>query len=297
MTHVRTVLGDIATDLLGVTNSHDHLFFRSPVLPGQELDDAALARAEAEAFATAGGHSIVQWTPRCLGRHRHDLAALAATIGINIVAATGRHRAVHHQPKESARSADALAQLFIEDIQTPVQPCGLIKIGTGFHHLDPFEHVSLEAAAIAHEATGAPIAIHLELGTAGDLVLADLDQHGVPPTSIVLGHVGRNPDDGYLLDLAGAGTFLCFDGPSRANHQTDWRTPAAIELLAEHGHAGQLLIGADTTTAAARSVTSGPGMPNLLGRFARSVRTAVAEQGWQSISVDNPARAFQLRAQ
>lgn len=61
-------------------------------------------------------------------------------------------------------------------------------------------------------------------------------------------------------------------------------------------HAGQLLISADTTTAAARSVTSGPGMPNLLGRFARSVRTAVAEQGWQSISVDNPARAFQLRA-
>ncbi len=143
---------------------------------------------------------------------------------------------------------------------------------------------------------GSSPAIHLELGTAADLVLADLDQHGVPPTSIVLGHIGRNPDDGYLLDLADAGTFVCFDGPSRANHQTDWRTPAAIELLAEHGHAGQLLIGADTTTAAARSVTSGPGMPNLLGRFARSVRTAVAEQGWQSISVDNPARAFKLRA-
>ncbi len=118
MTHVRTVLGDLATDLLGVTNSHDHLFFRSPVLPGQELDDAALARAEAEAFATAGGHSIVQGTPRCLGRHRHDLAALSAAIGINIVAATGRHRAVHHQPKESARSADALAVMPSQVVQS-----------------------------------------------------------------------------------------------------------------------------------------------------------------------------------
>lgn len=45
MTHVRTVLGDITPDALGVTNAHDHLFFCSPTLPGQELDDAQLARA------------------------------------------------------------------------------------------------------------------------------------------------------------------------------------------------------------------------------------------------------------
>ncbi len=37
VTRARTVLGDVAPDRLGVTNSHDHLFFRSAALPGVGL--------------------------------------------------------------------------------------------------------------------------------------------------------------------------------------------------------------------------------------------------------------------
>jgi len=61
--HVRTVLGDVTPDALAITNSHDHLFLRSPRLPGQELDDPGAATAEGRAFAAAGGRTIVQWTP------------------------------------------------------------------------------------------------------------------------------------------------------------------------------------------------------------------------------------------
>jgi phosphotriesterase-related protein len=294
-TAVRTVLGDVTADRLGVTDAHDHLFFRSPALPGQELDDMRLATAEAHAYAAAGGSTVVQWTPRGLGRRRGDLAAIATATRLHIVAATGRHRAVHHDPAEAGRSADDLAGLFVDDITAATHPCGLVKVGTGYHHLDPFERVSLHAAATAHARTGVPVAIHLELGTAGDLVLAELGGHGVPPASTVLGHVGRNPDDGALLDLAASGAFLCFDGPSRANHPTDWRTPALIELLSTHGHLDQILVGGDTTTAAARSVTSGPGMPGLLTHFRQPVIRRVGEDAWDAITVANPARALTLR--
>ncbi len=34
---VGTVLGDLSSDQSGVTDAHDHLFFRSALLPGQEL--------------------------------------------------------------------------------------------------------------------------------------------------------------------------------------------------------------------------------------------------------------------
>jgi 5-phospho-D-xylono-1,4-lactonase len=293
-TPVRTVLGEITSDRLGVTNSHDHLFFRSPMLPGQELDDRQAALAEARAFADAGGGTIVQWTPRGLGRRRAELAAIATATGVNIVTATGRHRAMHHDPSEAERAVDDLALLFIDDATSPSYPCGLVKIGVGYHHLDRFERVSLEAAAHAHMATGVPIAIHLELGTGGDLVLAELGRHGVPPTSVVLGHIGRNPDDGYVLDLAGSGAFLCFDGPSRANHATDWRTPDTIDLLATHGRLPQLLAGGDSTTASARSVTAGPGMPGLLHRFGRTIARRVGQDAWNAITIANPARAFAL---
>ena len=36
---VRTVLGDLDPAGLGVCDAHDHLFLRSPQLPGQELAD------------------------------------------------------------------------------------------------------------------------------------------------------------------------------------------------------------------------------------------------------------------
>jgi phosphotriesterase-related protein len=294
-TSARTVLGDIGPDQLGVTNSHDHLFFRTPALPGQELDDVKAATAEAQAFAAAGGRTVVQWTPRGLGRRLADLAAIATSTGLHIVAATGRHRAIHHDPEEAGRTADDLARSIVDDITSTIHPCGLVKIGTGYHHLDTFERVSLEAAATAHLLTGVPVAIHLELGSAGDLVLADLGRNKVPSTSTVLGHVGRNPDDGYVLELAGSGAFLCFDGPSRANHPTDWRTPALIELLAARGHLHQVLVGGDTTTAAARSVTSGPGMPGLLHHFRHTITQRVGDDAWEAITVTNPARALALR--
>jgi hypothetical protein len=52
---VRTVLGDVPTAELGVCDAHDHLFFRSAQLAGQELDDADAAVGELRAFAALGG--------------------------------------------------------------------------------------------------------------------------------------------------------------------------------------------------------------------------------------------------
>ena len=44
------MLGDIDPAELGVTNSHDHLFFASKLLPGQELDDPTAAAEALLAF-------------------------------------------------------------------------------------------------------------------------------------------------------------------------------------------------------------------------------------------------------
>lgn len=208
-----------------MTNSHDHLVLRSPLLVGQELDDLQAATAEERAFTAAGGHAIVQWTPRRLGRHCSELADIAAEAGIHIVSATGRHRAGHY-PADRREDVEKLAGRFVADLAAGPGQCGLIKIGTGYHHLDHFERVSLQAAAHSHHETGAPIGIHLERGTGGELVVGVLHEHGVPVPSIIFGHVGRNPTTDIFLDLASSGAFLCFDGPSQANHPTDWRTPA-----------------------------------------------------------------------
>ena len=193
MPAVRTVLGDVPAAELGVCDAHDHLFFRSAQLAGQELDDADAAVGELSAFAALGGRAVVQWTPFGLGRRADLLAGVSRAAGVAVI-----------------------------------------------------------AAAEAHRATGAPIGVHHELGTAAaDVAELLCEQLQVPADKVILGHLNRLPDSYLQRQVAETGAFLGFDGPSRANHATDWRLHECLAELVRHGHEDQILIGGDTTTAAA----------------------------------------------
>lgn len=170
---------------------------------------------------------------------------------------------------------------------------GLIKVAGGFHALDAHARWTMSAAAEAHHATGAPIAVHLELGTGALDVLELLcGGAGVPPDRVILGHLNRSPDPVTHRQSAGSGCWLAFDGPSRGNHATDWRMPDAVRDLAEAGFGDRLLLGGDTTAASARSVDGGPGMPYLLRRVAPRLALAVGDELVRRVLTENPARAF-----
>jgi phosphotriesterase-related protein len=279
---IRTVLGDVAE--LGVTNSHDHLFLASPMLPGQELDDVEAAFLELQRFRAAGGEAVVQWTPLGMHRRLDVLPDLSRRSGVAIVAATGLHQAQHYSPDWLEKTLPRLEELFVDDITE--HRVGLIKVAGGFHGLGRHAVHTMTAAARAHHATGVPIAVHLELGTAALDVLDLLcDKLNVPPHRVVLGHLNRFPDPWVHHRAAAAGAFLAFDGPSRANHATDWKTPSTLADLADAGFAAQLLVGGDTTTAAARGA---PGMSYLLTHLRPRLDAELAAQ----IFVANPTRAF-----
>ncbi|GAA2065533.1 phosphotriesterase [Catenulispora yoronensis] len=305
---IRTVLGDIAPETLGVTDSHDHLFFASRKLPGQELDDAGAAEAELRAFADAGGQALAQWTPMGLNRRAEDLPDLSRSTGVHLVAATGLHQAAHYRPELLPLLLDGLADRFVaeltEGLRRDADPdgpplparAGLIKIAGDFHHLDTHAETVFEAAAAAHHATGSAIAVHLEGGTHPLGVLAELHgKHRVPASSIILGHLNRFPDPAPHREAAEAGAWLGLDGPSRANHATDWRLFDLLRALTEAGHADRVLLGGDTTSAAARAASGGgPGIPYLLtGIRARVIRDLGADTA-DAFFRRNPARAFDV---
>jgi phosphotriesterase-related protein len=207
MAAIRTVLGDIAPDALGVCDAHDHLFFRTPVLPGQELDDPVRALGELRAFAALGGQAVVQWTPWGLGGRREELPALSRSSGVHIVSATGLHQARHYED-----IPDDLTGLFVAELASGA---GMIKVAGAYHHLDDHARRVMTAAAEAHHATDAPIGVHLEGGTAA-LDTLDLlcGREGVPPNRVILGHMHRFPDTRIHRQVAEAGAFVAFDGPS-----------------------------------------------------------------------------------
>ena len=201
---------------------------------------------------------------------------------------------------------DRLTEIFIDELVLGTRAdddpdrtagqvrAGLIKVAGGFHSLDRHARAVMRAAAEAHHSTGAPVGVHLELGTAGedvvDLLCGEL---GMPPRSVILGHLNRSPDLSMYREVAAAGVYLGFDGPSRANHATDWPLAASLRALAEAGYGDQLLLGGDTTTAAARASTDGgPGMPFLLRRLRPTLEQALGADLVERIFVANPARAF-----
>ncbi|EST20270.1 phosphotriesterase [Streptomyces roseochromogenus subsp. oscitans DS 12.976] len=297
VSRVRTVLGDIRPAELGVCDAHDHLFLRSRQLPGQELDDVPAARAELAAFRAAGGAAVVQWTPYGLGRRATDLPELSRTTGVRLVCATGLHQAAHYETELLGSLRGRLAEVFVseltEGIGTTGVRAGLIKVAGGFHALDGHARWTMTAAAEAHRATGAPIAVHLELGT-GALDVLDLlcGELGVPGDRVILGHLNRFPDPVVQRQAAASGCWLAFDGPSRAHFATDWRMPEAVRALADAGFGDRLLLGGDTVVAGARSVDGGPGMPYLLRRVRSRLEEALGAELVDRVLTEHPGRAF-----
>ncbi|TDD55041.1 phosphotriesterase [Kribbella antibiotica] len=295
---IRTVLGELSPAALGICDSHDHLFFRSALLAGQELDDAAAALAEVEEFAAAGGQAIVQWTPHGLGRRVEELPGISTQTGVSLIAATGLHRAEHYPEGFVAKVRPRLAEIFRDELIVGIGNssvrAGLIKVAGGFHRLDEHARYVLEAAAEAHRGTGAPIAIHHELGSAADAVLDLLvDRLAVPASSVVLGHLNRFPDSRAHLDLARRGAWLAFDGPSRANNATDPHLLSCLAALIDAGYGDRLLLGGDTTTAKARGATGeGPGMSFLLTTLRPRITKEFGADMADAIFRRNPARAF-----
>ncbi|MEU5434217.1 phosphotriesterase [Streptomyces sp. NPDC020719] len=291
---VRTVRGDVPATELGVVDSHDHLFIRSPQLPGKELDDVREAGARLAAFRDLGGGTVIQWTPHGMGRKADQLPTLSERLGVHVVAATGMHQAAHYFPESLAALRGSLAGLFVREITEGIHGsgvrAGLIKVAGGFHGLDEHARLTMRAAAKAHRRTGAAIAVHLELGTGAldvlDLLCGELE---VAPDRVILGHLNRSPDFTAHRQAAEAGAYLAFDGPSRANHATDWRMPDAIGALADAGHADRLLLGGDTVT------PDTPGMPHLLRRVRPRLELTLGKELVERILIGNPPGAFGLR--
>jgi len=251
---------------------------------------------------------VVQWTPFGLGRRADQLAAVSRTADVAVVAATGLHQAAHYADQTLVQDVlPRLADLFTEELTTGMRPdpgtpadagplprAGMIKVAGNFHHLDAHARQTMIAAAEAHHATGAPIGVHHELGTAAaDVAELLCGQLQVPSDKVILGHLNRLPDSYLQRQVAETGAFLAFDGPSRANHATDWRLHECLAELVRHGHEDQIVIGGDTTTASARSSTGGgPGLPHLLRVLRPRPAAELGEQVAAKFFTVNPARAF-----
>jgi len=305
-----TVLGPIEPEHLGVTDAHDHLFLRSPALPGQDFDDLEKAIEEVTDAARGGLQSLVEVTPIGLGRRPAKMRAVAEASGVHIIAATGYHRDAHYPEGHWVRDApvELLAERILADLQegmhpedwsTEAQPdsarAGVIKAGASYQRISMLEERRLIAAANGSSETGAPILVHTEIGTCGHQIIDLLTREGVPPDRIILAHLDRNPDFELHERIAARGVTLEYDTPGRIKYRPDSQLLDLVEKMVGAGYGHAMLLGLDLGQRDYfRSYGGGPGLPYLMGTFVPRLRGRIGDDAVRHILVDTPARAFAM---
>ena len=304
-----TVLGPVAADHLGVTDAHDHLFLRSPALPGQELEDRARVTAEVEDAAGTGVRTIVEATPIGLGRRPDLMRMVSQATGVNVIGATGYHRDAHYPAGHWVYDApeDLLLERVLADIEQGMHPAdwlepglpadparaGVIKVGASYQHISAAERRRLTAAAEASRRTGVAILAHCEIGTMAEEIVELFLDAGVAAHRIVLAHMDRNPDPELHAELCARGVFLEYDTIGRIKYRPDSELLALIDYLEAHGHGANVLLGLDLGQRDYfRAYDGGPGMRYLMARFVPRLERIVGPLATRRILVDNPARAY-----
>jgi 5-phospho-D-xylono-1,4-lactonase len=309
MRAVQTVLGPVAPAELGPTDAHEHLFLRTPALPGEAFTELEPMVAEASAVRAAGARAVADLTPIGCGRDPVRLRQLAERTGLHVIAATGFHRDAHYpaghwvhtEPEEVLADllvADLLDGMDERDWQGPrPRPgparAGVVKLGASYQTLTASERRRLAAGALAAARTGAPVVVHCELGTMGPELLDLLAGHGVPPARVALAHLDHNPDPGLHAELAERGAFLMYDGAGKVKYHPDSLLIELIARMAEGGRAGSLLLGGDVARRGnLRAYGGGPGMAHLFAVLLPRLRKALGAELVERLVVANPARAF-----
>ncbi len=312
---VRTVTGDVDAGQLGICYAHEHLLITGGIPtsldPDFLLNDRARAAEEIATFTALEGRTLVDMMPAGLGRDPEGLLALSKETGVFIIAATGFHTEKYYDSLHwlYQYSAEQIADLFraeIEDgmdqwgyrgplVKRTTARAGVIKVATGYYTWNKNTDKWFEAAAMAQQQTGVPIASHTEDGVLGDKQVERLTSLGVPASSIIVGHIDKNPDSYVHQELAARGVFLEYDSPSRQKYGPASDAVNLIASAVKHGYQRQLLLGMDLARRSYwPSYGGGPGLRYLLDSFMPRLKAEGLDEVVPLLFVENPARAFSL---
>ncbi len=308
---VRTVLGDIEPDDLGLTYIHEHLIIDSPLVvdrwPHIHLPSVDEAVRELELCAAAGVGAFVDAMPAASGRGPLRLAEASRRSGVHVIACTGLHTSKYYEGQRwtAEEPADVLAELFIADVvdgidrydymgpvirRTPHR-AGILKVAVLEDAPTPRDLRVFEAAAIAHMTTGVPILTHCEGGRGAMAQVEVFERLGVPLERIVISHTDKVPDLTYHRDLLDTGVYLEYDQAVRQGEDAVGGTGRIVAAMIGDGHADRLMLSTDGARRSLWTSLGGePGLAWLATRFVEIlVSLGIDESAIRTMFVDNPA--------
>ncbi|GAA3076673.1 phosphotriesterase family protein [Streptosporangium carneum] len=333
-----TVAGPVDPSTLGETLMHEHIFVdlrRPPQFrrPGEDSPETAepltlanLARtrhggpnadndvmgdfdemlSEVLAFAHNGGSTMVEVSPIGVGRDPEALLRLSRASGLNIVMGGGWYTPTFHPAYMSERGVDELADIIVRDVAVGADDTGVRsgiigEVGAESVPLTDNELKSVRASGRASRITGAPITFHFGgVGEEKFQVLDILEEEGVAPSNIVMGHCMDVLGPSFGDRLLARGVFVEFDFMASPGSPwghlvlgSDHKVVRGIADLVERGYASQIVLGHDVCQKIQLKRYGGKGYDYISRYFLPALRRlGVSEEAIRTIMVENPARAL-----
>jgi len=305
---VQTVLGPVAPGDLGFTLPHEHtkcsLWWIENRWDYWELiGDEPRINEELAAYQALGGGTLVDVTPIGIGRDLARLARLSQATGLHIVAGAGWYRQAYYpaEARIDRRSIDDLADEIVQEfVDGPVRPGIIGEIGTDKPWVTAQEERVFRAAARAALRTGASVTTHAVQSDVGLAQLAILEDEGLDPARIVIGHCDSHPRIEHWREIVrrGAQVQADFLGMSFTPLERAGE-PKVVELIStllNEGFEKQILLSQDVCHDSQLASYGGNGYTYLQRSFLPQLAAAgVNAATIKTITVENPARLLTLR--
>jgi phosphotriesterase-related protein len=264
---VETVTGPVDAGELGTTLIHEHLRTRDEAvhvqwpqagtlgtLPEQHVEaggelDAAIRAANAA--LELGVKTIADPTAMFLGRDVAFMREVSERTGLRVVPCTGIYTYEHLPQFFVLRDADAMAELFVADIERGIQgteiKAAFIKCAADEPGVTENIEKVHRAAARASVQTGAPIMAHSR--PASDTAPRQIDifeEEGVDLSRVQIAHTGDTDDLEYIERVLDKGVYIGMDRFGLAVFLPDERRIPTVLALLGRGYADRMFLSADS---------------------------------------------------
>jgi phosphotriesterase-related protein len=301
MKNVQTVLGEVAPGDLGLVLPHEHVFhdvYEITMSSHMILSDPIVARHELGIFKEEGGGTIVDQTVHGLHPEPEKLRAVAADVGINIIAGTGFYWELFHPPWLADMTEVDIVRLLVSDLTkgfagTDIKAGVIGEIGTHHRMISPAEERVIRACTQAQKEVGVPISTHALFTRIGMDQVRAFEGAGADLDKLVIGHVDTTPDVDFHEELLRTGVWIAYDSIGQLDKQSDERRADAIVELIRRGYRDRILLSTDIGKRGALRAYGGHGYDyTITGFLPLLAERGVSPEDIDQLTRSNPQRLY-----
>jgi phosphotriesterase-related protein len=300
---VETVRGPIPVSELGFSLMHEHVimnWMKENRLNGL-LHDNALMAEELRRFKAVGGGTIVELTSIGLGRNPTALREISDATGLHVIMGTGFYREPYLERSHIDRSdATGLAELLLQEVEvgvdgTGIKPGIIGEVGQNGPIMTAIEERAFRAAALTQTASNLTLSTHAARWPVGISQLNLLEELGVDPSRVIIGHCDTVPSPEYHLEVARRGAYVQFDTlcvAMKSQYELNKRV-AYVTNMIDAGYVNQVLLSHDVCLTDHLTVYGGGGYSFITDRFFELLTQAGVSHGAiRQMCVINPSNAL-----